>query len=148
MSELSLFPLLHTPSLICACEVLRHIFTGPSSIAPAAGQVQVGRGCNAHNHRISTVTPQMIAYAVCQVRSLLAYSIWILIVDTPHQARFMISTLESWSPDDGKFSYIDFYKEIVATFEDYPEEEWVSETLSWWQQYVLNLFFSAQSNVL
>jgi hypothetical protein len=47
------------------------------------------------------------------------------------QARFLLSTMDSWSTEDGHFDMKAFYYSIVQLFDDM-ESPWVIETLAWW----------------
>ena len=51
------------------------------------------------------------------------------------QARFAISSIDMWSPDDGTFNYPTFYRRIVDLFEMYQADKWMKETLAWWNKY-------------
>ncbi|KAG6818546.1 hypothetical protein H0H92_002622, partial [Tricholoma furcatifolium] len=66
-------------------------------------------------HSMTTVTGRTLAYAAVQ-------------------ARFAISSVETWSMRDASFDYEMFYFNIVAIFEDEPDNPWVQETLHWWNQ--------------
>jgi hypothetical protein len=48
-------------------------------------------------------------------------------------ARFTLSTMEEWGEIDGNFNQKRFLESIVELFED-PEEEWVIDTLKWWDK--------------
>lgn len=52
------------------------------------------------------------------------------------QARFALSSCEEWGAEDGQFILQDFYHAIIELFED-EEDEWVEQTLGWWNKYVL-----------
>ncbi|KIK03444.1 hypothetical protein K443DRAFT_95160 [Laccaria amethystina LaAM-08-1] len=41
---------------------------------------------------------------------------------------------EDWRLNDGVFRINDFFNLVVETFESMGTEEWVSETLGWWDQ--------------
>jgi hypothetical protein len=49
------------------------------------------------------------------------------------EAYFAICGIESWSSNlrDGYFNLISFHKNIVRLFEDFPDDEWVGETLDY-----------------
>jgi hypothetical protein len=46
-----------------------------------------------------------------------------------------LSSCEEWGAEDGQFVLQDFYTTIIELFED-EEDEWVKETLGWWNKYV------------
>ena len=60
------------------------------------------------------VTPETIAYAAVQ-------------------ARFAISSQETWATEDGDFNYRQFWQAIVELFDDRDDERSVS-TLAWWNR--------------
>ena len=41
---------------------------------------------------------------------------------------------KGWTIDDGAFEYGVFYQNIVRMFESDPDDEWVKETLDWWNE--------------
>ncbi len=49
---------------------------------------------------------------------------------------FALSSDEEWGFIDNPFNYEAFYKNIVTLFEDDPEDQWVIETLEWWNECV------------
>jgi hypothetical protein len=50
------------------------------------------------------------------------------------QAWFALSTMETWSQQDGQFDMKLFYEGIVMALETDPEDPWVVETMGWWNQ--------------
>ncbi|KAJ7211476.1 hypothetical protein B0H12DRAFT_1079579 [Mycena haematopus] len=99
--------LLRSPFLL---RVTRHIWTSPSSAFDGADKLKVI--CNARAHGQFTVTPEMIAYACCQ-------------------ARTMLSTSE-WTRKDGKYNYESLFDGVVKLFKN-PTAKWTVETLAWYQ---------------
>ncbi|KAH9984331.1 hypothetical protein BJV77DRAFT_966229 [Russula vinacea] len=63
---------------------------------------------------LTHITPSTIAYAVTQ-------------------AHFALLSFEEWGAEDGQFMLQEFYQIIMELFED-EEDEWVLETLAWWNQ--------------
>jgi hypothetical protein len=61
------------------------------------------------------------------------------------QTRFALSSVESWSSEDGEFDYEAFFNNIVDLFETDNTHPWVLETLEWWQRYAL---ITSHSHVL
>jgi len=55
------------------------------------------------------------------------------------QLRFGLSSCKEWGAEDGNFILERFYKMILELFEDM-EDEWVIETLAWWNACVSILF--------
>ena len=105
---------------------------GPSAAKLAPGITATGtKGGNAKLHGLNCVTPQTIAYAACQV-SLELHRGSLL---TKVQARFALSTIETWSVKDGSFDYKIFYARIIELFERFPNDSWTKETLAWWNKY-------------
>jgi len=47
------------------------------------------------------------------------------------QAHLVLTEKEVWTQLDSTFNYHNFYKAIVAVFEDDPELTWVKRTLKW-----------------
>ncbi|KIM48500.1 hypothetical protein M413DRAFT_22983 [Hebeloma cylindrosporum] len=50
-----------------------------------------------------------------------------------HRARIVLRG-RGWTLEDGAFEYGVFYQNIVRMFEDDHEDDWVKETLAWWQE--------------
>ncbi|SJL11137.1 uncharacterized protein ARMOST_14540 [Armillaria ostoyae] len=68
-------------------------------------------------HGMRKVTGCHIAYAACQ-------------------ARYALSSKDTWARTDGAFHMDVFYDVIVDLFEKYPDDEWVTTTLAWWNEEV------------
>ena len=51
------------------------------------------------------------------------------------KARFTLSTMEEWGEVDGNFNQKRFFESIIGVFEEDPEDEWVIDTLKWWDKY-------------
>jgi hypothetical protein len=51
----------------------------------------------------------------------------------------MLLSCEEWGTEDGLFILKEFYYAILEMFDD-KEDEWVVETLAWWNEYVFILF--------
>ena len=82
-------------------------------------------------HNIKEVTPQMVAYAALQV--------CLALHCTPVLTRVLqtyvgLSSMRQWANADGTFNLIHFYHLIVKTLAD-AKDEWVAETMGWWQRY-------------
>ncbi|KAG2337401.1 hypothetical protein BDR05DRAFT_848097, partial [Suillus weaverae] len=96
--------------------IMCHIFTGPST---ALGEDSCAtHSCNASLHDMTTVQPEHIAYACIQ-------------------ARFGISSKNKWAEVDGKFSYREFYQNIIDFLRECEDKDWVSSLLKWWNRYVI-----------
>ncbi|KAF5369649.1 hypothetical protein D9615_010248 [Tricholomella constricta] len=78
--------------------VAKHIFQGPSTALEHPGHHR-GKSGNAALHGITTMTGCSIAYVACQ-------------------ARFAISSAESWNAADFNFDYEKFYWNICRLFDD------------------------------
>lgn len=50
------------------------------------------------------------------------------------QARYALSSKDTWCRTDGAFHMDVFYDVIVDLFEKYPDDEWVTTTLAWWNE--------------
>ncbi|KAG6835577.1 hypothetical protein H0H93_016837 [Arthromyces matolae] len=96
--------------------VYRHIFTGPTSAF--TGRRKATKPSKSHIHTMKHVTGRSIAYAA---------------------ARFALSSCEEWCIEDGNFNLWRFFENIVAIFEDDPDDPWVVDTLEWWDQNVPDL---------
>ncbi|KAK7013427.1 hypothetical protein R3P38DRAFT_3575790 [Favolaschia claudopus] len=92
--------------------VLRHIWTAPGSAMDGCSKIP--RVCHAVAHGQLTVTPQMIAYACVQ-------------------ARTMISTSD-WADKDGSYKYEKMFDNVILLFESDPTDKWAVETLAWCQR--------------
>ncbi|SJL13005.1 uncharacterized protein ARMOST_16441 [Armillaria ostoyae] len=68
-------------------------------------------------NRMHQVTGRHIAYAACQTR-------------------YALSSKTAWCEQDGAFNMNTFYVAIVDLFEQYPDDEWVTATLGWWNEQV------------
>ncbi|KAJ7053142.1 hypothetical protein C8F01DRAFT_1167577 [Mycena amicta] len=62
------------------------------------------------------MTPRMVGYVACQVRTMLSKA--------------------DWGPKDGDFDYVTFFKRVLALFEDPTLEDWSRETLAFLQNEV------------
>ncbi|KAJ7067476.1 hypothetical protein C8F01DRAFT_1121405 [Mycena amicta] len=62
------------------------------------------------------MTPRMVGYVACQVRTMLSKA--------------------DWGPKDGDYDYVKFFKRVVALFEDPTLEDWSQETLAFLQNEV------------
>ncbi len=52
------------------------------------------------------------------------------------KAQYALSSKDTWCRVDGAFQMDVFYDVIVDLFEKYPDNEWVVDTLSWWNDYI------------
>jgi len=122
---------------LCAAQdyfqVYRHIFTGPSTAATGESS-KATKACKAKIHHLTKPTPKTIAYAAAMVgpstRLCTANALSI-------QARFMMSSVETWNKRDGKFNLERFWHNIVQLFEcaeQYGVERWANETLNWFNR--------------
>ncbi|KAJ7049333.1 hypothetical protein C8F01DRAFT_759157 [Mycena amicta] len=96
--------------LVIRC--LRHVWTGPKTAIRGIGTDSgIPPQCAARAHRIYKVTPRMLAYALCQVRTMLQKS--------------------SWTANDGVYDYKKLFNKVVAVFELQSESAvaWAKETL-------------------
>ncbi|KAK0438868.1 uncharacterized protein EV420DRAFT_1486520 [Desarmillaria tabescens] len=74
--------------------------------------------CNiAKINRMHQVTGHHIVYAACQTR-------------------YVLSSKTAWCEQDGTFNMNTFYVAIVDLFEQYPDDEWVTATLGWWNEQI------------
>ncbi|KAF8054780.1 hypothetical protein FPV67DRAFT_1549128 [Lyophyllum atratum] len=87
--------------------VAKHIFQGPSAAMQGPGYCR-GKGGNASIHGITTMTGRSIPYIACQ-------------------ARFAISSAESWASSDLGFSYETFYWNIVKLFDSGEGQDIIDE---------------------
>ncbi|KAJ7227161.1 hypothetical protein GGX14DRAFT_555744 [Mycena pura] len=98
--------------------VMRHIWTSPDS-AFVAFRKGLRKDCNANLHRQYVVTPEMVGYVACQVRTMLSN--------------------EDWREIDGEFDYEELFKLVVQLLR--PDEatparvrQWAEDTLNWFQE--------------
>ncbi|KAF4565670.1 hypothetical protein EYR40_002260 [Pleurotus pulmonarius] len=91
--------------------VMRHIFTGPATAMKPSQKLN--RGCNTDIMKLTCVTPNMIAYVAVQTC-------------------IMLSTVSSWSKEDGDFTMSTFFDRILNMFCDDNDGEWSLELLNWW----------------
>ncbi|KAI0791151.1 hypothetical protein C8Q75DRAFT_716104, partial [Abortiporus biennis] len=75
--------------------VFRHIFTDPRTTKKESPGSSAGPATKVKIYKIIQVTPEMIMYAYVQ-------------------ARFAISSQESWSLTDGDFNSITFYNAVIT----------------------------------
>jgi len=84
------------------------------------------------------VTPATIAYAAVQV--CLYFFHRTIVVTNQEQARFALSTVEVWGPEDTHFDLEHFHSAIIELFDPDPtdlvDNEWADETLAWWDRYI------------
>ncbi|KAH9159230.1 hypothetical protein EDB89DRAFT_2084261 [Lactarius sanguifluus] len=94
----------------------RAIFLGPkgSICGPSMIQTPMRTGM-AGIYGLLTVTVLMIAY-------------------TAVQARFALSEQQTWTGNDGAFSYEVFFETLLKVFE--VDKNWGKETLSWWNEQI------------
>lgn len=90
---------------------------------------KLNRGCNADIMKLTRVTPNMIAYVAVQVSRIIIYVIILIIYP---QTRIMLSTVSSWSKEDGDFTMSTFFDRILNMFRDDNDGEWSRELLNWW----------------
>ncbi|KAF7296238.1 hypothetical protein HMN09_01092800 [Mycena chlorophos] len=92
--------------------VLRHVWTGPSTAEKGlANKPAIPAQCSSRRHRCFKFTPRMVAYAVCQVRTML------------HAG--------DWGKKDGKYSYQTLFNGVVKLLSSEAEgiEAWAQQTL-------------------
>ena len=77
--------------------------------------------------------PQMVAYAALQVfpDHSLGSSF-----EPSHLRTYIGLSSAPWGEKDGTFSLIHFYHLIIKILSNH-EDQWVLDTLAWWQQYVM-----------
>ncbi|KAK0434992.1 uncharacterized protein EV420DRAFT_1770805 [Desarmillaria tabescens] len=103
--------------LMKGCLLLRvflHIFVGNGDPNKQGGPKQQGIAKINGMHK---VTGHHLAYAACQ-------------------ARYALSSKDTWSISDGAVRMDVFYDAIVDLFEKHPEDEWTVDTLKWWNEQV------------
>ncbi|KAJ7099063.1 hypothetical protein C8R44DRAFT_747756 [Mycena epipterygia] len=81
----------------------KHIYKGPGSALEGPG-ANKGKGGNADINGVTALTDRDMGYVACQ-------------------ARFAMSSVESWSEMDGEFSYVDFYWKVVELLRGEEGEE-------------------------
>ncbi|KAJ7189664.1 hypothetical protein GGX14DRAFT_580524 [Mycena pura] len=96
--------------------IMRHVWTAPRSAM--GGTDTLPATCNARASGQFKSTGRMVAHACTHGRT-------------------MLST-KDWSRKDGAYDYVKMYRQVVALFEDDPEDEWVVETLEWYNDRVFN----------
>lgn len=127
--------------MLIVLQVFRQIFTSPvSALKPETAKK--GRPSKARLHGLTGVTGRTIAYT-CVIVSLY-HSSHSNASCSSTKTRIALRGL-GWGIDDGDFEYQVFYQNIVSMFEDNPEDDWVKETLAWWQEYG-DIFFMHQIN--
>ncbi|KAF8264671.1 hypothetical protein EI94DRAFT_1805484 [Lactarius quietus] len=93
---------------------LRAIFKGPkASMNRPTTHDRPTCGSVAHLCRLEEVTVPMMVYVAIQ-------------------ARFTLSSQQTWSRKDGTFSYEDFTEVLLSVFEH--DEEWTKSTIHWWNR--------------
>ena len=113
--------------------IRNEIATGAFKIKASQGQ---GRAPFLKAHRITKVTPEMVAYVAVQVQQSL--SAGPSPDGTPSQTYMGLSAMEIWGEMDRTFSLVHFYHLIIKTLSD-GEDPWVVETLGWWQRRVYTI---------
>jgi hypothetical protein len=101
-------------------------FNPKSSKAP-------GRRPFVQQHKVTKVTPQMVAYAALQVFSNDSLG---STTDPPLLQTYIGLSSAPWGEKDGTLSLIHFYHLIVKTLSN-DGDPWVLDTLAWWQRQVV-----------
>ncbi|KAJ3552780.1 hypothetical protein NM688_g3973 [Phlebia brevispora] len=98
----------------------RNRFTGPrSSEKETPGLIGSGKKSIAEDNNMHKVTPDSVAYIATQTC-------------------MALGTLEQFGPEEGKFSYVEFFHMIRALLSD-EEDPWAVETMQWWNQWVFGI---------
>ncbi len=79
---------------------------------------------------MQAVTPGSIAYSTLMVRDSIRIDKLLLM---PSKFRHCISSLDDWRTEDDMFKREDFFDTMVSFLND-PEDEWVKDTLNWWNR--------------
>ena len=101
------------------------------------GKAKSKRPSVAELHHLKKVTLRTIAYAAIHVRALL---LLYFKLQASFQARLALSTMDQWGRYDGDFDMDEFYHGIIELFDDV-DSDWTLETLAWWNQYFIFLFW-------
>ncbi|KIJ47615.1 hypothetical protein M422DRAFT_163757, partial [Sphaerobolus stellatus SS14] len=110
--------LLRGELLIWAC---KHIFLGPSKWLQGS-ELTISEACNAKKHRMTSVTPHLIAYITIQVR-------------------FALSSGSTNTKTGGAFCPGAFFWH-VKYIEDPQFEDDIKELVAWWNRYIITNFIS------
>ncbi|KAG1788721.1 uncharacterized protein HD556DRAFT_1447573 [Suillus plorans] len=94
-------------------QVMRHLFTGPSSALCTDSESVGTRPCNARLHNMMEVEAENIAYGVIQ-------------------SRFTIGSRDKWKEEDGTYNYRDAYYRIISTIRDAPDPSWAKALHEHW----------------
>ncbi|KAH9834204.1 uncharacterized protein C8Q71DRAFT_725381 [Rhodofomes roseus] len=93
------------------------VFLGPRSVMTTAAPGQVNRGGR------QTVAKQY------NITSVDEYSILYITI----LARFQLNSVAEWDVNDGVFTGVEFFNNLLSLFED---DEWRKDTLAWWNAQV------------
>jgi hypothetical protein len=106
-----------------------HIFTSPSSATkntPGPGRAKSGQ---AKINGLEHVTARTIAYAAVQVSFNFVSISW---TDTCVKVHWFLCDKDDWRLGDALFNKEAFFHVIVRLFETDPDDDWVKDTLQWW----------------
>lgn len=123
---------LPSPDFNNVTKVYRHLFTGPRTALSGASEANA-RPSKAMIYQRKSCDAPTIAYAAVQESR--SEQI-IVLTDKFSQTYFLLSSAKTWRPKIGNFDLQDLYSRILLLFED-NEDEWVKETLEWWNRYVV-----------
>ncbi|KAG1808896.1 uncharacterized protein BJ212DRAFT_1302796 [Suillus subaureus] len=96
-------------------QVLRHIYTSPSSVLINDREKTTVCSGNTKLHNMQKVEVEHIAYAFVQ-------------------ACYGISSWDKWSKNDGKYSYCDAYYHTIKAIHKAPDSNWAKSLLEWWNK--------------
>ncbi|KAF8443775.1 hypothetical protein L210DRAFT_933242 [Boletus edulis BED1] len=91
----------------------KHILTSPSSALHE--RAKGARSGNAKIHKMKTIKPEHVTY-------------------TAMQARFMISSAEKWSNQDGLFNYTEYYYRIIRLLHETKNRAWVDSLIEYYNE--------------
>ncbi|KAG2367260.1 hypothetical protein BDR07DRAFT_1606178 [Suillus spraguei] len=94
-------------------QVIRHLFTGPSSALCTDSESVGTRPCNARLHNMMEVEAENIAYGVIQ-------------------SRFAIGSRDKWKEEDGNYNYRSAYYRVISTIRDAPDPNWAKALHEHW----------------
>jgi hypothetical protein len=60
------------------------------------------------------------------------FSLRLILTDTCVKVYWFLSDKDDWRLDDGLFKKEEFFHMIVCLFETDPDDDWVEDTLQWW----------------
>ncbi|KAG2068098.1 hypothetical protein BDR04DRAFT_937178, partial [Suillus decipiens] len=94
-------------------QVMRHLFTGPSSALCADNKSVGTRPCNVCLHNMMEVEAENIAYGVIQ-------------------SCFAIGSCDKWKEEDRNYNYRSAYYQVISTIHDAPDPNWAKALHEHW----------------